>query len=213
MIIGLSGYARAGKDTVADILVEHHGFTKIAFADKLREALYELNPIVRWDTNEFGSWRYYQVQHVIDEYGWDGYKETKYGDEIRRLLQRVGTEAGRQTLGENVWVDAAVNEIAKYPVGTNIVIPDTRFPNEASMIKNRYNGYVWRVRRPDTLAANAHQSETALDNWDFDMRISNNGTIEQLQNVVKGLLEKAGKARGIVFAKPIEVWPSEEDFK
>ena len=46
MIVGFSGYARCGKDTAADHLVEHYGFEHRGFADKLREALYALNPII-----------------------------------------------------------------------------------------------------------------------------------------------------------------------
>ena len=49
MIIGISGYATAGKDTIGEILVENHGFRRIAFADKLREVLLALNPIVDLD--------------------------------------------------------------------------------------------------------------------------------------------------------------------
>ncbi len=45
MIIGLTGYAQSGKDTVANILVERYGFTRVAFADKIREFLYETNPM------------------------------------------------------------------------------------------------------------------------------------------------------------------------
>ena len=105
-IIGLSGYARSGKDEAAKLLVNGHGFTRVAFADKLRECLYQLNPMCGrgWDTSDRPV---VYVQDVIEEYGWDGYKETEYGIEIRRLLQRLGTEAGRQTLWDSIWIDAA----------------------------------------------------------------------------------------------------------
>ena len=46
MIIGLSGYAQVGKDTVAQILVEEYGYSRIGFADIIRNACYRLNPIV-----------------------------------------------------------------------------------------------------------------------------------------------------------------------
>mgnify|MGYP006283771541 FL=1 len=43
MIIGLTGYAQSGKDTVASLLVEHYGYERVAFADKIRSFLYEMN--------------------------------------------------------------------------------------------------------------------------------------------------------------------------
>jgi hypothetical protein len=46
MIIGLSGYARSGKDTVAELLVLNYGFKRMAFADGIRESLIALNPIL-----------------------------------------------------------------------------------------------------------------------------------------------------------------------
>jgi len=46
MIIGLSGYAQSGKDTVANYLSEY-GFTRLAFADPIRKLLYQMNPIVK----------------------------------------------------------------------------------------------------------------------------------------------------------------------
>jgi dephospho-CoA kinase len=49
MIIGLSGYARSGKDTAADHLVNEYGFTRYSFAAPMKEAMYRLNPIVHSD--------------------------------------------------------------------------------------------------------------------------------------------------------------------
>lgn len=40
-LIGLTGFAGAGKDTVADLLVTHARFTKLAFADALRAEIVE----------------------------------------------------------------------------------------------------------------------------------------------------------------------------
>jgi hypothetical protein len=92
-IIGLSGFARAGKDETAKVLVEEFGFTQVAFADKLRDFLYALNPPVAPSKEKKGEM--VLLQEVIDVYGWQGYKETEYGTEVRRQLQRLGTEAGR----------------------------------------------------------------------------------------------------------------------
>lgn len=175
-IIGLSGYARCGKDAAAEVLVSKYGFTRVAFADKLRECIYQLNPVVtvkpyfNWGTEPPNGMTRVFLQEVIDVYGWDGYKETEYGPEIRRLLQRLGTEAGRDLLGDNIWVDAA---LTGHPTDAKIVVTDVRFPNEAERIKE-LGGLLVRVSRPGVKAVNAHASETSLDDWDFDYTLENN---------------------------------------
>ncbi len=178
-IIVLSGYARSGKDTVANILVENEGFTRVAFADKLREMLYALDPWV-WKY-EKGMKVWSPLQAVIDEYGWDGYKDTWYSEEVRRLLQRLGTEAGRKTLWDSIWIDAA---LTGHPDDARLVISDGRFYNEFDAVVAR-GGYAWRVDRPGVGPANDHLSETeAVDYPRFSLKIVNNGTLEELENTV-----------------------------
>lgn len=189
-IVGLSGYARSGKDEAAKVLSEF-GFIRVAFADKLREVLYALNPIV------FQTWerknevfldaepltRY--VQDVIEEYGWDGYKESLYGNEIRRLLQRLGTEAGRQALWDSIWIDAA---FAGLPEDAKVVVTDCRFPNEAEEVTKR-GGQIWRISRAGVGPANQHPSETSMDNWPWDLEIKNDGTLEEFQQTIRSMYE------------------------
>lgn len=175
-IIGLSGYARSGKDEAAKILVEEFGFTRVAFADKLREVLYALNPMV-----EIKSDIPVYVQNVIDVYGWDKYKESEYGPEVRRLLQRLGTEAGRQALWDSIWVDAA---LTGHPEDARLVVTDCRFPNEAQAVKDR-GGLVWRINREGVGPANSHPSETSLDRWEFDAWIDNRGTLERYHEAIR----------------------------
>lgn len=198
-IIGLSGYARSGKDEAAKVLIEEFGFIRIGFADKLREAVYELNPLVSqyvyikspatgkislWGGNEKVT-----VQHVIDQFGWDGYKETPYKDEVRRLLQRMGTEVGRNLLDDNIWVDSAFNGLAD---DAKVVVTDCRFPNEAEAVAKR-GGDMWRIMRAGVEAINDHPSETSLDNWSFDSYIHNDGSLEDLHKSVKRrYLERCG---------------------
>lgn len=178
-IIAMSGFARAGKDTVGNILVEEYGFKRVAFADKLREMLYQLNPIINADV--FGS-EYIYLQQVIDEWGWNGYKETIFGPEIRRLLQRLGTEAGRQTLWDSIWIDAA---LTGHDEDARLIVTDARFINEFDAVISR-GGYVWRVDREGVGPANDHASETEAIGYDkFSLHIQNNGTLEDLRSVVK----------------------------
>jgi hypothetical protein len=181
VIIGLSGYARSGKDTFADYLVEEYGFTRIAFADKLREFLLALNPIIT--SPVWGEHR--RLTDVINEFGWNGYKESKYGKEIRELMQRLGTECGRQLISDTVWIDAALRGVSG-----NVVVTDVRFPNEASAIEDTYDGRVLRVNRPGVGPANDHPSETSLDNHDFYDVFENDGTIDDLRNKIDEFMDE-----------------------
>lgn len=175
-IIGLSGFARSGKDEAATVLVEEFGFIRVGFADKLREVLYALNPIVGFEGEplEIGI-DPVGVQHVIDRHGWDGYKETEFGREIRRLLQRLGTEAGRQTLWDTIWIDAALTGL---PDDARIVVSDARFFNEFDAVRER-GGSIWRIERDAVGPANDHASEMeAIDYPHFARTLYNNSTLE-----------------------------------
>jgi len=183
-IIGLSGYARSGKDTVGDYLVEHHGFVKVSFAQPMRDALYAMNPLV-W-VDDLGSWR---VQDIVDEFGWDGYKSSLYGQEIRELMQRLGTEVGRKMFGEDFWVLAAEGIMMNHlNDGKSVVFTDVRFPNEAEMIEGYFNGQTWRIERAGVVAANDHPSETALDTHGFYQLIRNDGSLDELYEKVEEAL-------------------------
>lgn len=198
-IIGLSGYARSGKDEAAKVLGEF-GFKRIAFADKLRDMLYALNPMVGIEGEPFeGGLDYVGVQMVIDRHGWDGYKETEHGPQIRRLLQRLGTEAGRETMWENIWVDAALKNLNE---NDKIVITDVRFINEAQAIEDA-GGQIWRIKRTGFGPVNDHPSETALDRWNFTKVISNNGDLEQYHEAIRKAYIKEG--HGILWAESLKI--------
>ena len=184
-IIALSGYARAGKDEAAAALVEDLGFVQVAFADKLREMLYALNPIVSGSSYGLnistGEKRPLYVQDVIDKFSWDGYKETPFGTEIRRLLQRLGTEAGRQTLWDSIWIDAALTGLDE---DARVVVSDARFFNEFDAVRER-GGRVWRIERPGIGPANDHPSETEAPNYErFELTLNNDGTLDQWKTLV-----------------------------
>ena len=198
-IIGLSGFARAGKDETAKVLVEEFGFVQIAFADKLREMLYALNPIVAvlsrsctetiregWEPTESQIY----LQDVIDTVGWDGYKETKVGPEIRRLLQRLGTEAGRKTLWDTIWIDAT---LANLDADAKVVVSDARFFNEFDAIKDR-GGKIWRITRDGVGPANNHPSELEASYYDeFDYYLLNNGSLEGFKQKVREAYESGSR--------------------
>lgn len=184
MLIGISGYARAGKDSLASFLIEDHGYKRYAFADALRGVVYALNPVVGVAPDIYGG-NPLRVQDIVDLKGWDAAKVEH--EEIRRLLQAMGTEAGRKILGENIWVDTVFRQIAEQG-DENVVITDVRFPNEALEVKAQ-GGFIVRVNRPGVAPVNAHPSEVALDEWGFDYTVPNDGTLDQLRSMAKYLNE------------------------
>jgi hypothetical protein len=177
MIIGLSGYARSGKDTIADYLVENHGFVKLSFATPMREALYRLNPEITDVSNLT-----YKFKQAVDLFGWEDMKT--YFPEYRGLMQRMGTEVGREMFGEDFWVQQALKQVTPE---ANFVFSDVRYQNEANSVQAA-GGEVWRVERPGVKAANDHNSEHDLDNYKFDHRIMNYGPIEDLYQTVTTIL-------------------------
>lgn len=175
MIIGLAGYARSGKDSAADAL-QSVGFCRIALADKLREFVYALNPDV--DGGPMGT---YPLKEIIDRYGWGGYKNTYWGESIREQLQFVGTDCVRNILGPDTWMNATFNAM---DLTKNYVITDVRFLNEADGIRS-LGGRMYRIVRDGVGPANGHFSETALDHYEYDGFIHNDGTLVELHSSVR----------------------------
>jgi len=169
MIIGLTGYARSGKDSVAKVLVDHYGFIRLAFADPIRELLLEINPIL-----DKGN----RLSSLVNEYGWD---IAKGQPEVRRLLQTLGVGA-RKVFGENHWIVEAFKNIDPTK---NYVVTDVRFSNEADWIKDIYNGQIWRIKRPGVDAINTHVSESEMDSYKVDQIFHNSGSIEDLEAMIK----------------------------
>lgn len=180
-LIGLTGYAQSGKDTVGKYLVDSAGFSRVAFADAVRDAVYTMNPWLVVSKEDQSGLEIQYLQHYVDRVGWDVAKVEC--DEARRLLQVMGTEVGRMLFGENVWVDIAARKRAE--VDGPVVITDVRFENEAKWIRKE-GGVVIRVDRPGVAAVNTHSSE----NLDFepDFTILNWGSLDDLYDEVDALL-------------------------
>lgn len=182
MIIGVAGYARAGKDTVADYLVEKHGFVKMSFAEPIKEALIKLNPSIQVMPN-----LYVPLSYAVRTWGWDLLKDISA--DVRPLLQRMGTEVAREMFGQNFWVDLAMS---KASAQDKVVISDVRYVNEANAIRS--HGTVWRVERKGVGPANDHPSEHDLDDYSFDSVLTNNSSVEELyQSIDAALLDVAQK--------------------
>lgn len=194
MIIGICGLIGCGKGTVGDILVENYGFTKLSFADKLKDGVATVfnwdRAMLEGDTVESREWRETQ-----DDF-WT--RETGRTITPRLVLQEFGTDCMRHGFDDGIWVSLVKQELVKYP-NKNFVIPDVRFPNEANMIKS-IHGEVWRVRRGQDPVwmrmyqdigvepKDVHESEWRWANVDFNNIIYNDLGIDELKSQVKGLL-------------------------
>ena len=237
MIIGLSGRMGSGKDTVGKIiqyllcrnvgdvsiedvlscndhdwwLDEQSKFEIKKFAGKLKAIGSILSgvPVEMFEDQEF------KKQYMGKEWSRDTMPISEeyvvnQGITYREFLQKLGTEAMRNGLHTNVWVNAlfadykakwvptgdAVEEDEvslekKYP---NWIITDMRFPNEMEAVVEK-GGLTIRVTRPvekSKTAARSHPSETSLDKSEFNYEIINDGTIKELAEKIQIILIKEG---------------------
>jgi hypothetical protein len=178
MIIGLSGYAQVGKDTVANYLVERYGFVKVSFADPLREALYRLNPKV-----DIADMRGVHLSAAVDGLGWENVKADS--PDTRELLQRMGTEVGREMFGKDFWVNQGLLRAKEHD---KVVFADARFENEAKAIQEN-GGQVWRITKPGHGPVNGHLSEIALDDYNFDWYIPNYTGFNDLYDLIDQIMQ------------------------
>lgn len=195
-IIGLVGLIGCGKDTVGQHLVEHYGFTSLAFADPLKDCLCA---IFGWDREmmagrsaESRAWR-----EQVDE--WWARKLDIPHFTPRWAMQNIGTDVMRRLFHDQIWIINTERRIldTKGPV----IITDGRFPNEIRMLR-RLGGAVYRVKRGtdpqwfetareanqgDQIARRRladiyriHESEWAWIGEELDGSIRNDSTLEQL---------------------------------
>lgn len=186
MIIGISGYAGVGKDTVAGIIRDlDNSFEIKKFSGALKEVASILTGVP--SSNFENQWFKNQYLH-----GWDM--------TARELLQRLGTDAIRDGLHKDAWVNALMNN---YHQDDNWIITDMRFKNEYDAIK-RFGGIVVRLHRDEIKPINAHCSETELDGEQFDYTLVNNKDVDGWEDIVYGLMEsvwskqKTPHLRGLV---------------
>ena len=177
-IIGLSGYAGSGKDYISNkFFVEYYNFHNISLA---------------W---------HFKIECIAK--GQATFDEVFYTKppRVRKLLQILGTEQGRDLWGYDIWVDTLFAWIRLFHTswGMNkFIIPDVRFPNELESIKAA-GGKVFRVisdREHQTMTAEAreHESERALTDKMviFDGTIINtkDTTDDQLRAQIDKLMEE-----------------------
>jgi hypothetical protein len=110
------------------------------------------------------------------------------GKTPRYVMQTLGTEWGRRTIGEDIWVRVAEKEIRRLMSnGVSVVVDDVRFPDEAAMIK-KLGGAMVRIENPFVTQSTAHESERHIFNIEVDYVIVNGGSIADLGLSVEGVV-------------------------
>lgn len=125
----------------------------------------------------------------MEAFGWEVVKDTF--PEVRRILQRLGDEAGRQVHGEETWILNLLRRVAaENEAGRPVVVPDVRYPNEAEWLANA--GFlVVRVDRPgfSTPVPGEHASEQ-VERIGVGTVLRNNSTVTDLERQIISLAER-----------------------
>lgn len=204
MIIGVCGFIGSGKDTIADYLVNVHGFRRESFANTLKDAV----------ANVFGWDRTMIEGRTKEAREWREQVDTWWAERLnipnltpRWVLQQWGTEVCRKGFHDDIWIASLENKLRNSK--DNIVISDCRFPNEIASIKSA-GGIIVCVERgiqphwyDIAIQANKgvdsaniwlmnekiHASETAWVGTKFDYVLDNNSTLDSLFKQVETVVQ------------------------
>lgn len=169
----ICGKARAGKDTMGDLiyskLEKNHKICKLQIAQYLK---------------------YY----VMKYFGWDGEESTKPRD----LLTHLGTDIIRKKINPDFHINRLIEdiEILSYFYDT-FIVTDVRFPVEIEKVKEKFDDVVLiKINREESELTNEQKlniTETALDNYtDFDYVVDNNKSLDELEQNTLSILKKEG---------------------
>jgi hypothetical protein len=182
LLIGITGKAGAGKDTVGEILRDRYGFILTSFAWPIKQAISVIidEPPGRWGNRKWKE----EIYPLL-------------GVSPRYMAQTMGTEWGRTLIDYNIWVKLALRRLegSAFPNGA---ITDVRFDNEAEMIREQ--GVIVHVHREqcDKMDNPDHASEGGVLWNTRDFHIHNNGTLTDLNEetgvIVDMILEQQRKA-------------------
>lgn len=201
MIIGVSGKARSGKDTFAEMLARElqeqtgQSYVLMAYAHELKLKVqkdFDLSYEQLWgDEKERYDLRYSKDRGVLpfcagsrsDGKGLEALEERKHWT-AREIMQAYGQFF--RTINYDFWVDYLFNVIEEKEY-KNVIITDLRHVNEVDAVVDK-GGFHIRVEREEDEATHnkQHISETALDDGHrIDFTVKNYGTLDDLKETAK----------------------------
>lgn len=211
-VVGISGLARAGKDTAADQLLERSlGYVRLTFAQALKALAHDL---LDKDTRTLWGGHFvlpqthvrqvpaHKVLDTLDELcvgltAEDIDQKTEAG---RKLLQYLGTEVARELIKDTFWVDNLEERVASVfgfhyriaPAAWRIVVSDVRYRNEAEWVRRNKGQLLHLCRRGAGLTGtNAQHTSEGFNPatlWSDVTQYENNGSTAELGQAVEQLL-------------------------
>lgn len=182
MIVGISGKARSGKDTFAEMLtaelnkLSYPPYIMMAFAHELKtrcQAAFDLSYEQLWgDEKEELDKRYPKP-------------DTDTFWTAREIMQNYG--AFYRSIDDHFWIKNLF-KVAEEKEYKNVVITDVRYVNEAEYIQHKKGGYVIRITRKskDDVHNMEHPSEVQLDHYGgFDYYVINDWGFRELEEAAK----------------------------
>ena len=181
VLIGLTGLAGSGKDTVAQALTQQwtaagHSWDVLPFAYTLKRMA-----IVYLEDHGVPNAEQWVTDPVL--------KNTvipEIGVSPRHIMQTLGTEWGQQCIGRDSWIKLLglrLNAALSRGV-THVAITDARFSVEADWVRAQ-GGKIWRIERPGVAPVREHVSEAGVAHVKADRVIHNTGTLEDLSKSVR----------------------------
>ena len=161
-IIGLTGFKRSGKDTAAEVIAKMLGYDRIQFAGPLKEML---RTLLRCQGVSEAS-----ITACVEGDLKEAPAPVLGGKTPRLAMQTLGTEWGRRTLSDTIWVDTTLNRAQTAENGA--LITDVRFLNEAEAIKAA-GGIIIRIERAEVGLKSDHQSEREIPQIAADFVLRN----------------------------------------
>ena len=174
-IIGLTGLAGSGKDTVRSILEQRHGYIGMAFADSIRTILGSF-------LHQIGADRSYMHDRALKERPIPGL-DVSY----RHMAQTLGTEWGR-SIHPDIWLRSAKAraQAHRHTHPHPLVFSDVRFANEADWVREM-GGEVWRVERDAAEPVRDHVSEN-IDALQACRVVKNHGDMNDLTAFIDAVM-------------------------
>lgn len=171
-VVALTGAAGSGKSTAADYLIRHHGYERVKFAGPLKAAFAAM------------GFSQEQIEGDLKETpcAWLNFKTP------RHAMQTLGTEWGRNCIGEDFWSELWVHHANKVLAdGRRVVVDDCRFPNEATAVRG-LGGVIIKLEGRGGIAG-SHASEEGCGYW--DSVVENDGCVTDLYAGVEEAIRRA----------------------